>query len=219
MIPRPRVPCRKDFHAEVVKHAAAAFAAAAMFTVAGAAHAQYVVPEVQVNVAPPPPRVEVRTVASVGEPHVDRRTLGLALWPSRVDRRVTGRSRRTKAWCTSPRVGPRSAGAGPFVEGHWRWAQPHAQVVWQPPVVQPQPVYVQHEPPPVINEVRTAAPYRRRRFGFRVTGTGTATTTSGSRGRWSAPRVGYRWEPDHWVARPDGLVPRLRSAGRAVIER
>jgi len=185
-----------------IKYAAAALAAAAMFTVADAANAQFVVPEVQVNIAPPPPRVEVRTAQpSAGHMWINGH------WAWRYGRHewIPGH------WAQPPNTGmiweparwTAVGGRWTFVEGHWRWAQPQTQVIYQPPVVQTQPVYVQNEPPPVINEVRQAAPY-----GGAVWIPGYWHWNGYSHvwvgGRWSAPRVGWHWEPDRWVHGPTG---------------
>ncbi len=185
-----------------LKLAAAGFAAAAMFTVAGAAHAQYVVPEVQVNVAPPPPRVEVRTVAPSPN-HIWIN--GHWAWRYGQHTWIPGH------WAEPPNQGmvyeparwTNVGGRWTFLEGHWRWAAPQAQVVWQPPVVQAQPVYVQTAPPPVINEVRVAAPYAGAVWipGYWHWNGYSHVWVAG---HWSAPRVGYRWEADHWVHGPTG---------------
>jgi hypothetical protein len=185
-----------------IKYAAAAFAAAAMFTVAGAAHAQYVVPEIQVNVAPPPPRVEVRTVqTSPNAMWIN----GHWAWRYGQHTWIPGH------WAEPPNAGmvweparwTAVGGRWSFLEGHWRWAQPPAQVVWQPPVVQTQPVYVQTQPPPVINEVRVAAPYAGAVWipGYWHWNGYSHVWVAG---HYSAPRVGWHWEPDRWVQGPSG---------------
>ncbi len=185
-----------------MKYVAAAFAAAAMFTVASAAHAQYVVPEVQVNIAPPPPRVEVRTV----------QTSPNAMWINGHWAWRYGQHTWIQGhWAEPPNAGmvweparwTAVGGRWSFLEGHWRWAAPPAQVVWQPPVVQAAPVYVQTAPPPVINEIRVAAPYANAVWipgywhwnGFSHVWVA---------GHYSAPRAGWRWESDRWAQGPTG---------------
>jgi hypothetical protein len=94
-------------------------------------------------------------------------------------------------------------GAWFFKEGHWRWSAPPQPVVWQPPVVQQPAVYIQTQPPPVINEVQTAAPWANAVWipgywhwnGFSHVWVA---------GRWSAARAGWRWERDRWVSGPQG---------------
>lgn len=192
------------------KYTAAALAAAAIFSVAGAASAQFVVPEVHVSIAPPPPRVEVRTI----QPSSNHIWInGHWAWRYGQHTWIQGH------WAEPPNQGMiyeparwTSNGAGySFVEGHWRWANPPQTVIYQPPAPV-QPVYIQTQPPPIINEVRAPIPYGGAVWipgywhwnGYNHVWVG---------GHYSAPRVGYRWEPDHWVQGPTGWY---RVGGRWV---
>lgn len=186
-----------------LKLTVAAFAAAAMFSVAGSAHAQFVVPEVRVNIAPPPPRYEVRTAApGAGYMWINGH------WAWRYGRHawIPGH------WAVPPQQGMvweparwRAVnGQWAFVEGHWRWAQPPAPTtVYEPPPPPQQPVYVQSEPPPLINEVRPMTP-----FAGAVWIPGYWHWNGYNHvwvaGRWSAARAGWQWEPDRRVHGPTG---------------
>jgi hypothetical protein len=183
------------------KFAVAFAAAAALSTAAPVAHAQYVVPEVTVNIAPPPPRVEVRTV----QPSANHMWVN-GYWAWRYGQHVWIQGH----WAMAPNQGMiweparwvNRNGAWVFVDGHWRWANPPQTVIYQPPQVQ-QPVYVQTQPPPVINEVITPVPYQGAVWipgywhwsGYNHVWVG---------GHYSAPRVGWRWQPDRWVQGPQG---------------
>ena len=177
---------------------AVAFAAAIALTAAAPeAHAQFVVPEVTVNIAPPPPQVEVQTVAPA-----PGYTWIAGHWAWRYGRHEWIRGH----WAQAPQSGMvwenarwiNRGGNWVFLEGHWRWAAPPAQVVYDPPQVQTQPVYVQAPPPPVINEVRTASPWANAVWipGYWHWNGYNHMWVAG---RWSAPRVGWRWESDRSV--------------------
>ncbi len=186
-----------------LKYAAVVVAAAAMFAAPSIAHAQYVVPEVRVNIAPPPPRVEVRTV----QPSANHMWIA-GHWAWRYGRHewISGH------WAEPPNAGMvwepahwrAVGGQWSFIEGHWRWASaPVANVYYQPPAPPAQTVYIQSQPPPVINEVRSALPYAGAVWipgywhwnGYNHVWVG---------GHWSAARAGWRWEADHWVQGPSG---------------
>jgi WXXGXW repeat (2 copies) len=180
---------------------AAAFAVA-LSAIAPSALAQSVVPEIIVNVAPPPPQVEVRTV----QPSPQSLWIG-GHWAWRGGQHVWIRGH----WAEPPNAGmvwepahwSQRGGAWVFVEGHWRWSAPPQPVVWTPPVAPAQPVYIQTQPPPVINEVIAAAPFANAVWipgywhwnGFNHVWLA---------GHWSAPRAGWRWEADRWTQGPQG---------------
>jgi hypothetical protein len=169
---------------------------------APSAHAQYVVPEVRVTIAPPPPRFETRTIQPTSN-HVWIN--GHYAW--RYGQHVWLQGH----WAEPPQSGmvwenarwENRGGYWSFVEGHWRFAAPPQPTVYLPPVVQSAPVYVQAQPPPVISEVRTVTPYAGAVWipgywhwnGYNHVWVG---------GHWSAPRVGWHWEPDRWAQGPTG---------------
>jgi hypothetical protein len=177
---------------------------------ASIAHAQeYVVPEVEVNSAPPPPRAEVQT-ASPGGGYTW--IAGHWAWRGGAHVWMPGH------WAMAPQQGMVWEPAhwrqfGPrwrFVEGHWRWAErPQPTVVYEPAPPPAQVVEVQTQPPAPIVEVRPATPFA---GAVWIPGywhwNGMHHVWVG--GRYSAPRAGYRWEAHHWQRGPRGnwvMVP------------
>lgn len=157
---------------------------------------------IEVQTAPPPPQVEVQGVAPSPR-HIW--TPGYWHWNGARHVWVGGH------WQEPPQVGmtweaPKWENRGGryyFNDGRWRAATVAPTVVYEPPPPPAQVVEVQAAPPPPIVEVRPAPPV--------------ATSVwipgywqwNGNRhvwvaGRYSAPRVGMRWEPDHWVRTPAG---------------
>lgn len=151
----------------------------------------------EVNVAPPPPRVEVQGVAP--SPH-HMWLPGYWQW--------NGRSHVWQAghWAEPPETGmvwdapkwENRAGKWAFTDGRWHaGVAPPANVVYEPPST-PE-VVVTTAPPPPIVEVRPAGPAN----GVWIPGywhwSGTKHVWVG--GRWSAPKTGMRWEPNHWEHR------------------
>jgi hypothetical protein len=177
---------------------------AALSFVPSLARAQVVVvPGVRVTVAPPPPRVEVRTVAPSPQ-HV---------WlPGHWAWRGGGHVWLPGHWALPPAPGYHwvharwinEGGQWVFYEGHWAMNQPPApSYVYDPGPAPAQEVVVQQAPPPDIVEVRPASPFGGAVWipgfwhwnGYRHVWVG---------GHWSAPRVGYVWEPHHWQRTPGG---------------
>jgi hypothetical protein len=180
---------------------------AALLFVPTLAHAQVtaevVVPGVRVSVAPPPPRVEVRTVAPSPQ-HVW--IGGHWAWRDSAHVWLPGH------WALPPAAGyhwvharwVNQGGQWVFYEGHWALNQPpQPTYVYDPGPPPPQEVVVQQAPPPDIVEVRPVAPFGGAVWipgywhwnGYRHVWVG---------GHWSAARVGYVWEPHHWQRSPGG---------------
>ncbi len=124
----------------------------------GLAFAQFPVPGVRVNIAPPPVRVEVRPVA----PSPGHVWLG-GHWAWRGGRHVW----LPGTWAMPPAPGYRwvearwvnQGGQWVFFEGHWM-APEQPVVVQQPVPVAPQPeVVVEEAPPAPIVEAQPPVPY------------------------------------------------------------
>jgi hypothetical protein len=161
------------------------------------------VPEVAVQVAPPAPRVEVRTVAP-SPSHIW--IAGHWAWRGNAHVWLPGH------WALPPGAGyvweparwvPQPNGGFKFFEGHWRFnGQYSPQVVYEP-VAPAGEIVVQQAPPAEIVEVRSPVP-----FAGAVWIPGYWHWNGGSHiwiaGRWSAPRPGFVWEPHHWARMPNG---------------
>jgi hypothetical protein len=159
------------------------------------ASVQVAVPGVHVAVGPPPPRVEVRSVAP--SPH-HVWLAGHWAWHRRRHVWVPG------FWAVPPAAGyvwvePRWVPEGSqwvYYEGQWGApAVVTPGVIYEPPP--PQPIEVMVAPPPPIVEVRPALP-----FGGAVWIPG-YWHWGGARyvwvgGRWSAPRPGFAWVEPRW---------------------
>jgi hypothetical protein len=166
------------------------------------ARAQIYVPEVQVRVAPPPPRTEVRIAAPS-----PRHTWVAGYWAWRGGQHVWLQGH----WALPPHEGmvyepARWTQRGPnwvFVEGHWRWAQAASPSAYDEPAPPPAAVEVASQPPADIVEVRPATP-----FGGAVWLPGYWNWNGYHHvwvgGHWSAPRAGWVWEPHRWERGPGG---------------
>lgn len=182
------------------------FAAFALLFSAGLAQAQavrVVVPGVRVNVAPPPPRVEVRPMA----PSPNHVWIG-GHWAWRNNAHV---------WLPGHYMLPpgggyhweqarwvNEGGRWVYFEGHWVVSQPTSpSYVYEPAPAPAQETVVEAAPPADIVEVRTAAPFAGAVWipGY--------WHWNGNRhmwvgGHWSAARAGMVWEPHHWQRTPHG---------------
>ena len=161
------------------------------------AQVHVVVPGLRVEVAPPAPRVEVRTVApSPNHTWIDGH------WAWRGNRHVWMGGH----WVMPPGAGyswvparwVNEVGRWVFFEGHWRSSYVAAPTtVYEPAPVGPEPVYAEQAPPEPIVEVRSAVPFA---GAVWIPGYwhwhGRSHMWVG--GHWSAPREGYRWETARW---------------------
>jgi hypothetical protein len=177
---------------------------------AGLARAQQVhvvVPEVEVQMAPPAARVEVQSPRPAGGNY--NWVPGYWAWRRNQHVWVAGH------WAMPPQQGmvwepARWAQRGPrwvFVEGHWRYNQPVQQVVYEPAPPPATEVEVVTEPPAPIVEVRPAMPFANAVWipGYWHWNGGHHVWVGG---RWSAPRAGWTWEPNHWERHGNGWVMR-----------
>lgn len=181
---------------------AAVLAIALAPTAALAQQVTFTVPEVRVNMAPPPMRVEVQS-ARPSPGHIW--IAGHWAWRGGAHVWISGH------WAMPPQPGMvweparwnNRGGQWGFQEGHWRWAAPPQQTVVYEEQAPVQEVVVAQAPPAPIVEVRPAAP-----FGGAVWIPGYWHWNGGNHvwvgGRWSAGRPGMRWEPNHWVRGPGG---------------
>jgi hypothetical protein len=147
--------------------------------------------------APPPPQVEVQTVA----PSPNHRWIA-GHWQWNGSRYFWSGGH----WVEPPQLGmvydppkwENRAGRYVYVDGRWNAPVAQPNVVYEPPPPPATVVEIQTAPPAPIVEVRPAPPLRGAVWipGY--------WQWNGQRhmwigGRWSAPRAGFRWEPDHWV--------------------
>lgn len=172
---------------------AAVLAAPSLF----ASAQEFVVPGVRVMVGPPAPRMEVQPLAP-GPGYVW--IAGHWAW------RGGGHVWLGGHWALPPGPGYvwaparwiNEGGAFRFFEGHWRLAVPPPQTEVYQPAPMAAPLYASTPPPEPLVEVRPAMPFAGavwipgywRWFGSNYVWVG---------GRYSAPRMGYAWEPHRWV--------------------
>lgn len=162
------------------------------------------VPGIHVSVAPPAPRIEVRSRAPSAA-HVW--IAGHWEWRRGGHVWIPGR------WALPPAAGYRwdaarwvhdPNGQWTFYDGHWVAAPATATAVYDPGPA-PARVVVRTRPPAPLVEARPMAPMRGAVWipgywqwnGYRYVWVG---------GRWSAPRAGWHWQPHHWQRTGHGWV-------------
>ncbi len=162
-----------------------------------------IVPPIQVEIAPPPPREERRSIApSPNHTWIE----GHWAWRGGRHAWMPGH------WAMAPGAGyvweqarwVNQGGHWSFYEGHWRMnVAPAPTVVYEPAPPVAQPMVIESEPPPPIAEVRPVSP-----FGGAVWIPGYWEWHGHHHvwvgGHWSAPRAGFAWEPHRWVRDPGG---------------
>ena len=160
------------------------------------------VPEVRVNLAPPPPRVEVQ----MARPSPNHTWIaGHWAWSNNAHVWLSGH------WMLAPNQGmvweaarwTQQGGGWVFVEGHWRWPSAPQPTYYEPPAPPTVVVESAMEPPAPIVEVQPAMP-----FGGAIWMPGYWHWNGAHHvwvgGHYSAGRPGYRWEPHRWERGPGG---------------
>jgi len=165
--------------------------------------AQRYVPGVRVTIAPPALRQEI-------VPHAPsaRHQWVAGYWAWRGGRHawIGGQWALPPApgYVWEPAAWENQGGAWVFYEGHWRGdEQVDSASVYQPPAPPVQPVVTAVEPPPLIQEVRPAAPFDGAAWipGYWYWNGGRHFWVAG---RYSAQPSGYAWEQHRWDRREDG---------------